>query len=291
MTELVQLLVDGLSLGSLYALMALGIALIFGVVHLVNFAYAEVVTVAAYAALVAAALPWPLVLAVAVLGGIAMSVITDRIAFRPVRGGTATTVLVTSFVAGYLVQNLAFATVGSRPRSVPIPAWMVASVPVGPVSVPVYNVATVVITAAAVAGLSVYLRHSRTGLAMRAAAEDPGMVRLLGVRADRVVLTAFVWSGALGGLASFVLLSQTGVVTPHTGLQPALVAFVATVIGGMGSLVGAAVGGLLVGMASTTFQTLLPLPLRDAFVFVLVVAVLLWRPDGLFSGRVAVDRA
>lgn len=294
MTQFGQFLVDGVSLGSLYALIALGIALIFGVLHLVNFAFAEVITAAAYASLVVSAAPWPVLVLAALVGGIAMSLIIDRVAFRPVRGENATTVLVTSFAAGYLVQNIAFATVGSRPKAVGIPRWMGASLQVGALQVPTYNLVAILLTVAAVTGLTAYLHRTRTGLAMRAAAEDLGMVQLLGHNANRVVVTAFAWSGGLGGLASFMVLSQTGVVTPHTGLQPALIAFVATVIGGMGSLTGAAIGGMLVGLASTAFQTYLPLevrPLRDALVFALVVLVLLVRPNGIVTSRATVERA
>jgi branched-chain amino acid transport system permease protein len=159
--------------------------------------------------------------------------------------------------------------------------------------IPLLQVVTIGATIVILIALTAFLKRTRFGLEMRAAAQDFTMARMLGVKANRVILLAFAISGALAGAIGLVLVVQSGTTDINMGLSVMLVAFIATVIGGLGSLYGAVVAGFLIGGASVLMQVLLPLdarPFRDAFVYALVIAVLIWRPQGLFAPRSARQR-
>jgi branched-chain amino acid transport system permease protein len=286
--QVVQTALDSLSLGSLYALIALGIALIFGIMRLINFAHGEFIMVGAYAIYLLSGPPFAVVVVATLLFLAAFAVLTERIAFRPVRSADPSTLLVTSFAVSYLLQSIALVAFGSRQRGISVPDWTTDSFTVADVTVSTLSVVTVVVTVALMFGLARFLRGSSIGIQMRAAAEDFEMARLLGVRANTVVSAAFAISGLLAGAAAVLLVAQLASVNPAIGLTPVIIAFMATVVGGMGSLPGAVLGGYLIGTTSVILQTVLPLelrPYRDAFVFALVIAVLVVRPQGLLVIR------
>jgi branched-chain amino acid transport system permease protein len=288
MTEIVQHLVDAISLGSLYAVLGLGIALIFGIMRLVNFAHGELVMVGAFAAVTVGDAPWPVVILVVVVVPVAFALLMERIAFRPVRGAHETTLLVTSFAVSYLLQNVALLAYGATPRGIELSNMLSKSLSIGHVTVPRLSVATIAVTASLMGALSLFLRRSGLGIQMRAAAEDFTMARVLGVRANRVIATAFAISGALAGVASYLIVAQSGSVYPTMGVAPLLVAFVATVLGGLGSLWGAVAGGMALGLITVALDAYLPVGLRgyrDAFAYAAVIAVLVWRPQGLVIPR------
>jgi len=293
MKSLIQNVIDALALGSLDALFALGIALIFGIMRLINFAHGQLIMLAAYAIILFVGAPWPVLilgtLAVAVIAALAM----ERIAFRPVRGANPATLLVTSFAISFLVQNLAILILGSTPRSVNVSTTVTESVTIAGLDVSKLDIITVVGTAALLTAVALFLARTRIGVQMRASAEDFAMARLLGVRADAVIATAFGISGVLAGVGALLLVSQTGQVDPNIGLAPVLVAFVATVVGGMSSLVGAVLGGYLLGSLTVAMQVVLPLGVRsyrDAIVYAIVIVVLVTRPDGLIVAKSARTR-
>jgi branched-chain amino acid transport system permease protein len=287
-TEFLQNVIDAISLGSLYALVALGVALIFGIMQLINFAHGELIMVAAYAVILLAGAPLPVVL----FGGLATAVVAallmERVAFRPVRGANPATLLVTSFAISFLLQSLAMVVFGSLPRTTNLSPFVTESVEIGGLSVSKLNVITVAVTAALLVALGLFLGRTSLGVQMRAAAEDFRMARLLGVRANVVIATAFAISGLLAGVASLLLVAQSGTVSPQMGLYPVLVAFIATVLGGMGSLVGAVIGGYVLGSLTVSLQVLLPLEFRsyrDAIAYAIVIVVLVVRPQGLVVAR------
>jgi branched-chain amino acid transport system permease protein len=291
--NVIQNVIDAIALGSLYALFALGVALIFGIMRLVNFAHGELIMVGAYTVVLVGDVPF----VVKVIATIAVSVVAalmmERIAMRPVRGSSPATLLITSFAVSYLLQNLAITIFGSVPKSGQVSAFLSESFSIGSVSISNLDVATVVVVLGLMGGLALFLAKTPMGVQMRAAAENFRMARLLGVRANRVIATAFGISGLLAGVAAIFLVAQTGTVSPTIGLSPVLFAFMATVLGGLGSLYGAVIGGFLLGCASVALQALLPLEIRgyrDAFLFAAVLAVLVLRPQGLFVPRTAVAR-
>jgi branched-chain amino acid transport system permease protein len=290
---LIQNAIDAVSFGSLYALFALGIALIFGIMGLINFAHGELIMVGGYALVFLWNPSWPvLVLGVLVIV-VVFALATERIAFRPVRSADAITLLVTSFAVSYLLQSLAQVIVGSIPKTVNLWPGLAQSWQIGEINIPKLDVVIVGVTLTLMVLLGLFLRRARMGIQIRAAAEDFRMARVLGVRANRVIATAFALSGVLAGVAAILLVAQTGVVTPTMGSSPVLVAFIATVLGGMGSLRGAVLGGFVLGAITVALQAYLPLELRyyrDAFAYTAVIAMLLVRPQGLIVSRNIVTR-
>jgi branched-chain amino acid transport system permease protein len=284
-TEFIQAVIDALGLGSMYALVALGIALVFGVMRLINFAYGDIIVGAAYAAYFARDLGMVVVFAAMLAAGIGISLATERVAFRPLRKADPTSMLIASFAVSAAIQNTALATVGSAPRGIGAGDFLVGAFSWGSVRVPYYTFFAIIVVVVAVIALREFLTRTSSGIAMRAASEDFTAARLIGVRANKVIVLAFGISGALASIVSLFLVAQTGVVAPTSATAPALLGFVAVVVGGMGSLMAAALGGLLLGVMQVVLQYALPVDLlvfKDALLFGAVLLILVLVPQGLF---------
>lgn len=293
MNYAIQTLVDALSVGSLYALSALGIGLLFGIMRLINFAQSEFITVGVYALMLCAGLWFPLAAVIAIAVVVVLALLVERAAFRPVRDADPATLLITSFAVSYLLQYTLVLVFGARPIGFDLLPMLGQPILIGDIRIPRLNVVTLAATALLLGGIALFLRKTRVGIEMRAAAVDFRMARLLGVRANRVIAVAFALSGLLAAVVAILFAAQTGTASPAMGLQLALIGFVATVIGGMGSLPGAVLGGLAVGFVTVILQAALPAELRiyrEAFVFAGVIAVLVLRPQGLFRGAAARER-
>ncbi len=287
-----QQTLNAISLGGIYALLALGLAVVFSIVSLINFAHGELMTVAGYGLFfaIAAQVPLPLALIFAVvLAGLA-ALLTERLAFRPMRGSDVTSLLLTSFAVSVILRVLFQNGISARPKPVPLPAALSGTFDLGVVRVGAVPLMSILVTALSLVGLSLFLRRTTLGKAMRAASEDFQVLRLMGIRANRVIAVAFAVSGLLAGVSATLWVAQRGSVDPLMGFVPVLKAFIAAVIGGLGSLSGAVAGGLALGILEVLFQAFLPeaaLPFRDAFVLSVVVLILLWRPDGLIPAPVS----
>ena len=284
----IQSLIDAVSLGAVYALAALGIGLTFSIMRLINFAHGELIMIGGYTLYMLAGYPYLVMGVTAVLVVAIAAFGMERLAFRTLRGASPTTLLIASFAVSYLLQHLVLLIFGSRPTGVDFLSTLNQSIELGGLRIPLLQLAAIVVTGLAMAGLSVFFARTDIGIQMRAAAEDFTMARLVGVKANRVIAIAFGLSGILASLVSLYLVTQTGTVTYKMGVSMVLIAFVSSVIGGMGSLVGAALGGFIVGVVSVMLQSYLPAdlrPYRDAFVYLLFIAFLLWRPDGLMQRR------
>lgn len=300
---MLQVLFDALSLGSLYALSALGIALIFGVMRLVNFAHGDVIAFAVFALLwpsvdavaivFAGKMPWFLLIPFILAVGAGLSVLSEVVVFRRFRHASPATMMIASFALGFVIRYFLLMLFSSRPKSISLLPALSQPVEVLGARMPLLQLITIVATLVMLTGLSVFVRRTRFGLEMRAAAENFTMARMLGVRANRVIMGAFALSGALAGAIAIILGSQTGTVDIQMGGAVMLMAFIATVIGGLGSLEGAVLAGFLIGAASVVMQTVLPpeaRPFRDAFVYGAVILVLLFRPQGLIAARGTKER-
>lgn len=295
MTAALQFLIDVLSLGGAYALMALGLVIVYGILRLVNFAYGELIMVTGYALFLmnGSPLPWLVMAMVAVVVAVLTALATDYVAFRPVRVRSVTAVLITSFAFSTLLQNAALLFISPRPRPVPLPSIYSTTVEIFGVITPARNLITI---AAAVILLVLFLlvmKKTVLGIAMRAAASNFRMARMLGVPANLIISLAFAISGLLAGVVALLWLGRIGTVVPGIGLEPLLIAFIATVIGGMRSLEGAVLGGFLLALIDTSLNYFLPqdlLKFRDAFTFSLVILILLWRPQGLIKGPATGER-
>lgn len=293
MTELIQHIVDAVSLGSLYAVLAIGVALIFGIMNLINFAYGELIMIGGYTLFVFASAPWPIQLAACLIVTILASLLMERLAFRPFRGASAPVLLVTSFALSFALQSLCTVIFTSRAKGISLPSWFDESLTIGSVSFSSLNLITVFVMIFLVGGLAAFLQRSMLGIQMRAAAENFKTAQLVGVRSNLVIGLAFALSGLFAGMAAILIVAQGGTVTPSMGSAPVLIAFVATIIGGLGSLYGAAWGGFFLGIFTVALQVLLPdalLGYRDAFVYAGVVLVLLLRPQGLIVVKSRFER-
>lgn len=284
MTTALQIAVNAVSVGALYALLALGIALIFGIMNLINFAYGELMMIGGYCLVLVASAWAPFMILVTLAAVVVAALLMDRIAFRPVRDADATTLLVTSFALSYLLQNVAIMIFGSLPRTTGAGSSLDRSILIGDVAISRLDLIVIAVAAALIVGLVVLVRRTSVGIQMRAAAEDFEIARLMGVNADRVIAVGFAVSGLLAGVAGFFLVAQSGSVSPTFGVSAVLIAFIATIVGGLGSLQGAVLAGLGLGVVTVAFQELLPaglVPYRDAFVFLVVLLTLILRPQGL----------
>ena len=282
---LLQHVVDALAIGSIFALLALGIALIFGVMGFVNFAHGILITSAAYALVyLVPETPWPVwaVAMPAILVVLALAM--ERVAFRPVRGADPSTMLITSFAVAFVLQHFIILTIGAFPRTVALPGFLIERFELLGTQVQKLDVLTMVGAVLMFVGLAAFLRRTTLGIHMRAAAEDFKMAEVLGVRANVVIATAFALSAVFAAAAAFVLLAKGGTAYPTMGTVPVLYAFTATIMGGMGSMTGAVLGGYLLGFLSVGVQVILPPSVtvyRDAIVFTVVIMILVLRPQGL----------
>lgn len=286
MRGVIQDIVNALSIGSLFALYGLGIALIFGIMRLVNFAHGELIMSGAYAAVLLSGHGLLVAIAGAVFVPVALALIIERIAFRPVRSAPAATLLVTSFAVSFSLQSLATVLFGTLPRSANLAPGLQTSIDILGVTVTKLDLVTLLVTGLLLTGIHTLLTRTALGMQMRAAAEDFTTARLMGVNGNRVIAWAFAISGLLAGAASFLLVAESGQASATMGLVPLLFGFVATVIGGLGSLIGAVVGGYIVGALTTLLQITLPenlRPYRDAMVFGCVLVLLVLRPQGLLA--------
>ena len=283
MDNLIPYIISSLSLGGLYALMTLGLVVVYGILRLINFAYGELVMVAGYGLFLfgQTAMPWPLVALLSVAVAILVAVLMERVAFRPVRFASASTMLITSFAVSTLLQNTTLLAISPRPQAVRLPGFFVESVTVSGLRLRVVDLASLAVSILALVILSILLRRTIIGMALRAAADDFTMTRLLGVRANLIISVAFAVSGLLAGIVAIFWVGRSSLVEPAIGLQPVLIAFIAAVVGGLENLKGAVLGGYLLGFLTVGLQTWLPqalLDYRNAILLGIVIVILLLRP-------------
>ena len=286
----VQQTVNALALGGTYALLALGLAVVFSIMGLINFAHGELMTISGYMLMycgimgVPFAVSVPLAISAAVLAAVAM----ERIAFRPVRGGSGATMLITSFAVAMILQVLFQNLISARSQAVALPQILSQSVHLGNVIIGVNKIVAIVATVLMLIFLDRFMNRQKTGIAMRAAAEDFAVARLMGIRANTVIAGAFAISGLLAGVAAVLWVSQRASVDPLMGFTPVLKAFIAAILGGLGSLRGAVAGGFMLGFIEVYLAAFLPQEFkefREPIGLGLVVLILLFRPNGMIPSR------
>lgn len=288
MTEILQNIIDGLGRGSIYALLALGVAVIFGVMHLLNFAHGELITVSGYVAYAALLQGWswyvvaPLIVVTAIL----TSLLIERIAFSRVRGASDFTLLLTSFGVHFVVSAIFLLYVSASVKTFSRPSWVTNTYSVGSLNIEVFDTVVIVVTLVTLLATTWLLQRTMFGLALRAAAADFDTARLMGVRSDSVIRGAFALSGLLAGIAGIFWLVRAGSTTPTAGIDPMLKGVLAALIGGLGSLRGAVLGGFTLGLAEVVLRSRLPdsvASLTEAVVFGLIALLFIFRPQGLVT--------
>jgi branched-chain amino acid transport system permease protein len=292
MDVLLQQLVNALSLGGIYALLALGLATVFSVLGLINFAHGDLMTITGYTMVFAlgAGLPFAAAVGLGIAVAAVAAMLMERIAFRPVRNASTATMLLTSLAVSAILQVLFQNLISARPKAVAAPNSLAGAVNVLGLDIGAIQLLAIGATALLLVLLTLFLRRSLLGLAMRAAAVDFPVTRLMGIHANRVIAVAFGISGVLAGVAGVLWIAQRGSVDPLMGFLPVLKAFIAVVLGGLGSLAGAVVGGFALAFVEVALRAFLPdgvLPFRDAISLTIVIAILVVRPQGLLGRRVA----
>jgi branched-chain amino acid transport system permease protein len=290
-----QTLADAVALGGIYALMAIGIGLVFGVLRLVNFAYGQLVMAGAFALALGSQWNWPtwlsIVLCFAVV--LALSLLLDRLVFRPLRTQSPAVMLVATFAVAFLLQNIAqvwFGSLGKIATSLaPLnQPWVIFGVDIRKISI-----VAIVVTIVCLGLLQLLLTRTSVGLHMRAASQDFETSRLLGVRANRVIAFAVLVSGALAAVVAVMLTVQNPLVTPDFALQDTIVVLAGVVLGGLNRPIPATLGGFSIGFAIGLLGGALPTTQSQylpSFIFAAVIIVLLVRPDGLFVRRTTTAR-
>ena len=286
MNELIQHVVDALSVGSTYALLALGLTLVFSVMNLINFAYGMMLVWAAYGAYVMLdnGIPFALMVPLCILFATFVSMVIGRVAFRPFIGAPPITLLITSFGVLLVIQYLAILFFGEKPTILRLPEFFGDVLEIGSIRIPVLSIITIATSAVVVGVFYLVLQRTALGAQLRAAAELPDVTRLMGVKPDRVLMTAFAISGAIAGVVGLLWFAKVGAITPRADLDPTIKAFIALVLGGLGSTRGALLGGLALGAIEVSLSATLPdaaLGYQPAIVFAAVIAILILRPSGL----------
>ncbi len=285
---LLQQLINAVSIGSLYALMAIGLAMVFGILRLINFAHGDLIMVGSYVALFAMILGLPF--AAAAVVGVAAStlagLIMERVAYRPLRGAHEISMLLTSFSVTIFLENLAIILFRPTSRPFPAPGILRAVLSMGQLRVSSLDLVAIAVAAVLLLALTLFVRRTDIGIAMRAASQDLLAARLMGINVNVVIASAFAIGSLLAGVVGLLWSARVGKVDPLMGFNPVLKAFVASVIGGLGSLPGAVIGAYVLGGLEILLQGLLPsalTPYRDAFVFAILIALLLFRPNGILG--------
>ncbi len=295
MTITWQTLADGLALGAIYALMAVGIGLVFGVLRLVNFAYGQLVMAGAFALALASQWGWPVWAGIALCFAVvlALSVLMDRLVFRPLRGHSPAVMLVATFAVAFLLQSIALLWFGSLGKIATSLAYLNRPLSITGVEIRRIAIVAVVVAAACLLLLHLLLERTELGLHMRAASLDFSTARMLGVRADRVIGLAVLASGALAAVVAVMLTVQTPLVTPDFALRDTIVVLAGVVVGGLNRPIPATLGGFSIGFATGVLGGALPTAQSQylpTFVFAAVILVLLVRPRGLFDFSRTVER-
>ncbi len=291
-----QQVVNGLILGSMYALVAIGFSMIYGIVRLINFAHGDIVMIGAFVTLglVQAfdASIWMVALATLATGGL-LGIIIERAAFRPMRGAPQVTGFIASLAVSVMIQNLGVLLLTAQPRNFSFPEWLQGRLHLWGAGFRIIDLCIMLSALGLMAGLIFVVQRTRFGMAMRATAENLDVARMMGININRTIMGAFMIGSALAGVAGLMWGGKFGQIDPLLGFIPGLKSFVAAVIGGVGSIPGAILGGYLLGLSEVLFVGLLPpqyAPYRDAFVFGVLIVILLVLPNGLL-GKSAEERA
>ena len=287
----ISYLINGISLGSVYAIIALGYTMVYGIAKMLNFAHGDIIMVGGYVVLTATAAmgmsPMLGILA-AVIVCTVLGVTIERVAYRPLRNAASSlAVLITAIGVSYLLQNVALLLFGADTKSftavVSIPAVTLAG---GDLTITGETMVTIAACIIIMAGLTLFINKSKAGQAMLAVSEDKGAAQLMGINVNGTIALTFAIGSALAAIASVLLCSAYPSLTPYTGAMPGIKAFVAAVFGGIGSIPGAMIGGILLGVIEILGKAYISSQMADAIVFAVLIVVLLVKPTGILGKQV-----
>ncbi|QTE69058.1 branched-chain amino acid ABC transporter permease [Clostridiales bacterium] len=280
-------LVNGISLGSIYAIIALGYTMVYGIAKMLNFAHGDVIMVGAYITFCAAQywnMPLPVSLLIAMLVCTALGITIEKLAYKPLRQATSLAVLITAIGMSYLLQNTALLIWGANPKVFP-DMLNIGSISLfgGRLIIKGETLITILVNIVIMSALTLFISRSRTGKAMRCVSEDKGAAELMGINVNTTISVTFAIGSALAAIAGLLLCSSYPMLQPTTGSMPGIKAFTAAVFGGIGSIPGAMLGGVLLGVIEILGKAYISTELGDAIVFAVLIIVLLVRPTGLLG--------
>ncbi len=283
---MINTLINGLCLGGIFALIALGYTMVYGIAKMLNFAHGDIIMVGAYAILTTLSLTGLTVPAVvvAVVVCTLLGIVTEKVAYKPLRGASPLAVLITAIGVSYLLQSIAQLIYGTKSRSISIGNF--GTVELFGVSISVSSLFTLALCLVIMVGLTLFINKTRIGCAMLAVSEDRGAAQLMGINVNGIITLTFAIGSALAAFASMCYLMQIPSVTPTLGSMPGIKAFTAAVIGGIGSIPGAMIGGILLGVIEKLALSVPALaPYTTAIEFGLLIVILLFKPTGLLGKK------
>ena len=282
-------LVNGIKLGSIYAVIAIGYSMVYGILKLINFAHGDLLTIGVYTMLVLmgfSGIPIWIVILIGCVISIIVGVTVERMVYRPLRGTGEETTLIASLAVSVFLQNLISMIFTPQKRAFHLPEFLTENHKFGPVTLSTMNIITMISIVIILIVLSLLLKKTKIGMAMRACSDNLAASQLMGIKINTVVVVAFVIGSGLAALTGLMLAGEYKTVEPLMGFVPGLKAFCAAVLGGIGSLSGAVLGGFIIGIAEMLFAGLMSTELtayRDAFIFFLLIVVLLVKPNGILG--------
>jgi len=284
MELILSTIINGLSLGGIYAMIALGYTMVYGIAKMLNFAHGDIIMVGGYLIYVFMATNNPLLaIALAVVGCVILGVVVEKVAYKPLRGASPLAVLITAIGVSYLLQSLAQIIFGSANKMVTV--YDFGSISILGVPMQVSSLVTLAVTVVVMIALTLFIKYTRVGRAMIAVSEDKGAAQLMGINVNGIITITFAIGSALAALAGLFYLLKAPSVSSTLGAMPGIKAFTAAVIGGIGSIPGAMLGGILLGMVECiSYKITAIAPYTDAIEFSLLIIILLVRPTG-FLGK------
>ncbi len=289
---LLQHLANGISQGSLYALIAIGYTMVYGILRLINFAHGEIFMMATYFAFFGIAtfgMPWYVVFILAILLTGLLGMSAERVAYRPLRDAPKISILISAIGVSYLIQNLAIVLFSGRPKAFPQIEFFTRMFTVGNVRIQALTIVIPIVTAVLLAVLIYLINHTKNGIAMRAVAKDHETAKLMGIDVNKTIALTFGIGSMLAAVGGIMWGLKFPNILPTMGIMPGLKCFIAAVLGGIGSISGAVIGGFILGLGEILlvafFQNLTGY--RDAFAFVLLILILLFKPTGIMGEKIS----
>ncbi|MDR0929112.1 MAG: branched-chain amino acid ABC transporter permease [Oscillospiraceae bacterium] len=279
-------LLSGISVGGQYALIAVGYTMVYGILRLINFAHGDIFTAAGFFMVyLAASMPLSIAIPLVVILTVLLGFGIERAAYKPLRSAPRMSIMISAIGVSYLLQNLMWYVTGGLAKQYPVLPWITNTIQIGSTSTKLVTVITPVLTVLLVIGLVALIKHTKIGMAMRAVSKDFETAQLMGIKINSVISMTFVIGSLLAAIGSMLYFSNYTTVMPTVGAMPGLKAFVAAVFGGIGSIPGAVIGALIIGICENLIKAVGYTTFSDAFMFALLIIVLIFKPTGLFGEK------